>query len=250
MRIYLIRHADPDYANDTITADGKREAEALADRLSLVGLDFIYASPLGRAQDTMRYTADRLGLRPEVLHWTQEITGMYTTLEPYGTFSPFNTPGELILEGDTLPGHDDWFGRPYFTDERLLQTVADIRRGSDELLGRHGYEREGARYRCVRPNDHKIAVFCHGGFGLTWLAHLLNLPLTLVWSAFWLAPSSITTLFMDQRSNEWAVPRCIELGDTSHLYAAGLPVRLRGIWRGTLDRQMESAVEKAFRPSR
>ncbi|MGZ9585556.1 histidine phosphatase family protein [Paenibacillus marinisediminis] len=239
MRIYVIRHADPDYTNDTITTAGHREAEALADRLSRVGVDYMYTSPLGRAQATMRYTSERLHLQPETLHWTREITGMYTTLEAYGTFSPFNTPGELILDGDTLPGPHDWFERPYFTDVRLQETIAEIHQGSDELLKRHGYERVGGRYRCIQPNDSIIAVFCHGGFGLTWLAHLLNLPLSIVWSSFWLAPTSVTTIFMDQRSHEWAVPRCIELGDTSHLHAAGLPVQLRGIWKDTLDYQMQ-----------
>jgi hypothetical protein len=72
-------------------------------------------------------------------------------------------------------------------------------------------------------------VFCHGGFGLTWLAHLLALPLPLVWSGFWLPPSSVTTMLFDERSPEWAVPRCIGLGDVSHLYAAGLQVQARGI---------------------
>jgi probable phosphoglycerate mutase len=33
----------------------------------------------------------------------------------------------------------------------------------------------------------------------------------------------------DERSPEWAVPRCIGLGDVSHLYAAELPVQARGI---------------------
>jgi hypothetical protein len=72
-------------------------------------------------------------------------------------------------------------------------------------------------------------VFCHGGFGLTWLAHLLALLLPLVWSGFWLPPSSVTTMLFDERSPEWAVPRCIGLGDVSHLYAAGLQVQARGI---------------------
>lgn len=30
MRLYIIRHAEPDYENDTITAEGHKQAEALA----------------------------------------------------------------------------------------------------------------------------------------------------------------------------------------------------------------------------
>ena len=54
---------------------------------------------------------------------------------------------------------------------------------SDEFIARHGYVREGSRYRVTAPNRERIAVFCHGGLGLTWLAHLLDLPLTLVGGA-------------------------------------------------------------------
>ncbi|SDE55847.1 probable phosphoglycerate mutase [Paenibacillus sp. UNCCL117] len=238
MRLYIIRHGDPDYTNDTLTADGLLEAGALAERLAPLGLDYIYSSPLGRALATMKATADRLGAEHRVLDWASEITGMYMTLDGYGTFAPFNTPGELILEQDPPPGAEGWLAPPYFADERLADKIAEIGRGSDELLREHGYERVGGRYRCVRPNGDKVAVFCHGGLGLTWLAHLLRLPVPLVWSSFWLAPTSVTTIFMDQRSEQWAVPRCIELGDTSHLHAAGMPVKLRGIWKERLDNQL------------
>jgi probable phosphoglycerate mutase len=34
---------------------------------------------------------------------------------------------------------------------------------------------------------------------------------------------------MDERSAHWAVPRCVGVGDVSHLYEAGLPVQPRGI---------------------
>lgn len=100
---------------------------------------------------------------------------------------------------------------------------------SDEFLKTLGFERQGTRYRVLHPNVEKIAIFCHGGFGLTWLAHLLQIPLTIMWSGFWLPPSSVSTILFDQRSPDWATPRCIGLSDTSHLYAADLPIKPRGI---------------------
>ncbi|MCZ7545048.1 MAG: hypothetical protein M5R40_16680 [Anaerolineae bacterium] len=76
-------------------------------------------------------------------------------------------------------------------------------------------------------------MFCHQGFGLTWLAHLLDLPPPAVWTGFWLAPSSVTTVLFETRSADWATPRCLSVGDVSHLYAARLPVQPRGL-RGNL----------------
>ena len=52
MKLVIIRHADPDYPNNTITEKGKVEAELLAKFLKGKKLDYVYCSPMGRAQDT------------------------------------------------------------------------------------------------------------------------------------------------------------------------------------------------------
>ncbi|MEP7187632.1 MAG: histidine phosphatase family protein, partial [Roseiflexaceae bacterium] len=137
--------------------------------------------------------------------------------------------GEIIRGQDRYPSYDDWHTLTYFEKLNFRTAYENLCERADDLLRRHGYERVAGRYRCVRPNHDRIAMFCHGGFGLTWLAHLLALPLPLVWSGFWLPTSSVTTVLFDERSPDWAVPRCIGLGDVSHLYAAGLPVQARGI---------------------
>ncbi|MFD0960005.1 histidine phosphatase family protein [Paenibacillus chungangensis] len=230
MLLYMIRHADPDYEQGTITPEGHLEAAALADMLEEQGLDHIYTSPLGRAVHTMEYTTQRLHKEYEFLDWTEEITGMYQDIEGIGTVAPFNVPGEFIVNQEPFPTHDNWFENKYFhQNEPLMEKIAQIKQGSDQLLEKHGYKREGGRYRCLRPNKDKIAVFCHGGLGVTWLAHLLQIPISIAWSSFWLAPSSVTTVLMDQRTEQWAVPRCIELGATSHLHKAALPVKFRGL---------------------
>lgn len=81
----------------------------------------------------------------------------------------------------------------------------------------------------LRVRSQKIAVFCHGGFGLTWLAHLLQIPFPLVYSNFYLWPSSVTTILFDERVPGNVTPRCIGLGDISHLAVAGLPPQPRGL---------------------
>ena len=72
MLFYLIRHGEPNYELDTLTPRGWEQAEALSRRLALHGLDRIYASPLGRAQDTARPTAKLLGLPIEIEPWSSE----------------------------------------------------------------------------------------------------------------------------------------------------------------------------------
>jgi hypothetical protein len=46
---------------------------------------------------------------------------------------------------------------------------ANLQARSDEFLAWHGYRRDGREYRIESPNRDRRAIFCHGGFGLTWI---------------------------------------------------------------------------------
>lgn len=52
MLLFYVRHGDPTYEPDALTPLGRRQAEALARRLSLYGLDRIYTSSSTRAMQT------------------------------------------------------------------------------------------------------------------------------------------------------------------------------------------------------
>lgn len=234
MRLFIIRHADPDYANDTITPAGHREAAALARRFTSVGLDRIFCSPLGRARATMQYTADLLGITPVIENWTAELSWRITTgATPHVTW---NIDAHLLR---TLPVPGSDHGSQDFPEiSRLGETACEppqphayqaLCAASDAFLARLGFERNGHAYRVTRPSDERVAVFCHGGFGLTWLSHLLHIPLAAAWGSFFLWPSSVTTILMDERVPGLATPRCVGLADLSHLYAEGLDPSPAGI---------------------
>ena len=57
MLLFYIRHGDPIYRPNSLTELGKRQAEALAKRLALYGLDRIYSSPSVRAMQTAESTS-------------------------------------------------------------------------------------------------------------------------------------------------------------------------------------------------
>ena len=63
MLLYYLRHGDPIYDPDSLTELGHQQAQALSKRLSLYGLDEIYASTSIRAQMTAEPTCKALGLR-------------------------------------------------------------------------------------------------------------------------------------------------------------------------------------------
>lgn len=227
MQLLLVRHGDPDYARDALTEAGRKEADALAARMrDHYRPDLLYTSPLGRARATLRPTEEALGKEGAVLDWAAELH-LPCPEGPWGPgYLAFDTAGHWVRggEGDgPLPSHDTWHLRPPFDGAPVREAFERVRAGSDAFLAGHGYERRGGRYACVAPHRRRIAVFCHHGLGLTWLAHLLEIPLTLMWSGFWLPPSSVTTVLFDERVGEWATPRCVGLGDLSHLHAGGLP---------------------------
>lgn len=75
MRILLVRHAEPDYARDSLTPKGRREAELLSRRLCRLDVKAFYVSPLGRAQDTAAYTLSKVNRAAETLPWLAEFRG-------------------------------------------------------------------------------------------------------------------------------------------------------------------------------
>jgi hypothetical protein len=54
-------------------------------------------------------------------------------------------------------------------------------------------------------------------------------PVSLLWAGFSLHPSSITTVLLEERSPDFAVPRCLALGEIGHLHQAGLQPRPVGL---------------------
>lgn len=210
MEVILIRHGDPDYANDTLTEKGHAEARALAETLKDVPIDAIYASPMGRAQRTMEYTARAKGMTATTLPWLHELDGHFGN----GRWC-WNVPGAETLERDSLPGWHDWDqGSPY--GELMRPQLEETARSFDALLAEYGYVREGFRYRVAQPNGSTIACFCHAGLILTALSYLLNWPLPLVYSHLSYDPTGVTRLVWEETEG-YAVPRAKTINDLSHL---------------------------------
>lgn len=230
MRIFLIRHADPYYPDDSLTPAGQQEALALADFLAMRGVDELYSSPRGRARLTAQPAADLLGLPLVIEPWTNELGGLSSA--QYG-HALWDIDGAVLRDPRVLGDLNHWERVPPLDHPLLADHLHAIQAGSDAFLARQGFVRAGTVYRVERPagqpNNRKIALVAHLGFGLTWLALLLDIPLPLMWAGFFLQPSSVTTILFDERQPGIAVPRVTSLGDLSHLARAGLPASNTGI---------------------
>ena len=72
MLFFYLRHGDPIYHPDMLTPLGHKQAEALAKRLALFGIDRIYASTSNRARQTAEPTAALLKKEITVCDWANE----------------------------------------------------------------------------------------------------------------------------------------------------------------------------------
>jgi broad specificity phosphatase PhoE len=201
-----------------------------------VGLDRIFVSPLGRAQATAKYTSDALGMQSSVEEWTCEVAGAYyhgspgsEVKEPRKPNAIRDTPGELIRPKQPWPTEKTWDQIDPESAAIVREKFNAIRQCSDKFFANLGYERDAGRFRVRAASKDRVAIFCHNGTISFLLAQLLEIPLPLIWSGFWHAPTAVTTILFEQRSKAWAVPRALAVADTSHLYAAGLQIRPRGI---------------------
>ncbi|MBU8913700.1 MAG: histidine phosphatase family protein [Spirochaetales bacterium] len=226
MKIYLIRHGDPDYENDTLTERGHREADALVAYLKNEGIHQVVSSPMGRARDTCRYTAESLGLDVTVEPWMAELS---LRADTEVRRSAWDIPGHSIRNSEYLRDTAAFERVPSLPEQRVREILEELRRSSDKFLATLGYVRDGGVYRIEKRNDRKIAVFAHGGFGLSWLSVLLEIPLPLMWSGFFLHTSSVSQILFDERSSDLATPRCLMISALPHLFAASLEPGKAGV---------------------
>jgi len=209
MEILLIRHADPDYAQDGLTPQGMDETQRLVKGLADVRLDEIYVSPLGRAQQTCAPVARAKQLTPVTLDWLRE-RGIKR-----GPVYLWEAPGEMFLRTDTLGTQNDWFepdGAMPEGDEQFRRVKA----GFDDLLRSYGYVRERHGYAVEQSSEKRIALFSHKGVILTLLADALHWAMPMVFVSLHIHPTGITRLEMVERDG-FAHLKALAINDLSHL---------------------------------
>lgn len=222
MRILLIRHGDPDYAIDGLTEKGKREVVLLAKKLAGEKIDKIYSSPLGRARLTAEPTAKAHGLEVEILPFMREFSEKQVQL-PYmdAPSIVWDILPAYVNEQPDVYSKDAWQETPYIKNSEVFEEYQAVCKSFDALLARHGYEREGYNYKVVNSNHDTIAIFCHFGVMAVLLSHLLNCSPCSLWQHTCALPSSVTTIYTEERREGVALFRAVGFGDISHLYAGG-----------------------------
>lgn len=229
MKILLIRHAEPDYPNNTLTEKGFREAKLLTDKLKEMNVSEIYSSPLNRAMLTASPLADAINQEIQVEEWLQEFTGKILN-ENGKKRIPWNLMPRVWSSDPLLYDHATWLQSSLMNSVDVPSKCQEVTDGVDRLLQRHGYLREGVIYRCGENRDKTIALFCHFGVGMVIASHLTAISPVLLWQSMFLPTSSVTTFVTEERVKGEVVFKCMQMGDTSHLYAAREAVSKSGLY--------------------
>ncbi len=218
MRIMIIRHAEPDYEHDSLTQKGFREAEYLSQRLMKEKIDFVYCSPLGRAQTTAKAYLEKSGKNAVTKEWLREFEGMADFPE-LGYRQAWDFPSKYLAENDWVYDWKNWRNQSFLAGSGTLKEYDWVAGGLDEILNEHGYERCGNVYKVNDSNTKTICFFCHFGVGAVLLSHLLNTTPFVLSHGLTLLPSSVSTIMSEEREKGIAHFRATGLGDLSHLYA-------------------------------
>ena len=234
MIFYFVRHGEPIYDPDSLTEYGKEQAKALAKRFATLGLDEIYSSTSNRAFLTAKATCDVLGKQPILLDWAREDLAwqdLTVDREEGGKTWIFAHKKylELFRSKEFSELGEKWVDSPEIAQTSVKKGVERIDRETDEFFLKLGFkhDREKGGYEVLEPNEKRVALFAHQGFGLAFLSSLLDIPYPTFSARFDMGHSGVTALFFDPKA-KIAYPKILQLSNDSHLYKEGILQKYQG----------------------
>lgn len=224
MKLLLIRHGDPDYALDSLTAAGRTEAAYLAERIAPMDITEYYVSTMGRARETAKPTLEKAGRTATECDWLREFSvGIHRPDKAELTDIPWDWLPQDWSRYPELLDREHWFEHPVFAESDMKSAYNRVITEFEKVLAAHGYFRDGLCYRTEHGNSDTLAFFCHLGVSCLLMSRLLNVSPMVFWHGLAMAPSSVTTIYTEERRPGIATFRAASVGDISHLYVHGRP---------------------------
>lgn len=236
MILFYIRHGDPIYSPDQLTPLGRRQAESVAKRLALFGLDEIYTSTSLRAIQTAEPTCELTGKEAVALDWMHESYASAEMAVPSNgkskTWVWANPRYQHILTSrEVRELGSRWFDHPELKQFDFGASVKRIGTELDSWLASLGLEhdRERGMYKVTRDvKDKRVALFAHEGVGKILMSELLDIPFPYYAAHFEMKHTGMTAILFDEgytcSFGGYARARVMTLSNDSHLYRDGLPL--------------------------
>lgn len=233
MLLFYIRHGEPIYDPNQLTPLGEKQAEALSRRLARYGLDEIYVSPSNRARQTAKPSEELLGLTAKVLDFCDEVNAWeaFTTVGADGKrrwLYEDDATRKILVSPAVAALGEDWYRYVSFRGCGYEEGMKRVRQQIYAFLESLGYRysAETRTYTAIVPNEKRVALFAHEGFGMLFLSTVLGIPYPMASTHMGLEHSTMTVIHFEGDSD--VVPRMLQLSNDSHLYADNLPTRYNG----------------------
>lgn len=227
--LYYLRHGDPVYNPDSLTPLGKRQAEALAKRIAVHGVDRIYSSTSNRAYETAvplsqltKKEIIKLDFLNEKYAW--EYFTIPDDKDNYNwTYQSFDMR-KIFASDECFRLGYKWYECPQFANYKFKEGIEFFDKNIDEFMRSLGYEhdRDNHSYNAVKKNNDKIAVYAHEGIGSVFLSSILDIPYSVFAVRYAMTHTGMTVIEFDNSKND-VIPRMLSFSNDSHLYKEGLP---------------------------
>ena len=227
MLLYIVRHGDPDYENDTLTERGRMQARAVAKRLFDSKIDTVYSSPMGRARETAAPLCELLGTDCKIEDWCYEIAKAVKTPFPDGKLKSITSLQKTYYRenGNMDLPYERAFECQGISQSGMKAEMPRIEKEGYAFLERLGYRYENGVFKILRPNDERVALFGHATFSRAWFSVLFHFPLHLMWASTDMTHTGVTVLHFKNYENGFTVPICLCYSDMSHLYSEKLDMK-------------------------
>ena len=228
MIFYYVRHGDPTYDPDSLTGLGKRQAEAVAKRLCVYGLNKIFVSSAERAKMTAKPTCEVLKMEATVLDWCNEIHAWnelkVKDKEKEDWCFLFTKYRKLFSSERIRLLGEKWYEDRAFNGKKFGDGIKRIQKETDLFFENLGYkhDRENRIYIPVNPNEERVALFAHQGFGVAFLSSVLDIPYPEFSLHFDISHSSVTIIEFKEIDGI-VIPKVLTMSNDSHLFREGLP---------------------------
>ena len=222
MKLVFVRHGDPCRENYLLTPKGEEESRLLGTFFNGQDIEKIFSSQSPRARETVNFFLKTFcngnsSVNVQFVDWLSEFK--HKVILPSGVEQfAWEMPLDFWCSGEGMLNLETCMDNPIYLSGNIKEHAEKIWFEFDEVLKNTGYCRAGNYYRLLqRGNKDTFLFFSHFATISVLLAHILNIPLSVMLHFFWQAPSAFTTLRSEELEEGKVIFRCIGYNEMRHL---------------------------------
>lgn len=181
MNLYIVRHGDPDYANDSLTPKGKEQAQRLVEHFKNIKIDKLFVSTHGRTIETAQPLIDKYNLIKIDAPWAREDIGAkyFMTIINKKPYWYVNAPKwkTLFLSEKMIRYGANWYKHPEIKKTPMAEGYRIMKESVDNFFKELGliHDRKHRYYKVIKELPENVVIIAHGGFAISFISNLLDI---------------------------------------------------------------------------